>query len=55
MANKGHSEGITMSGDGIYSLATVGAKHVIDAVAARAPDIPISIIYSINRAMTSTR
>ena len=31
MANKGHSEGITMSGGGVYSLATVGAKHVIDA------------------------
>ena len=31
MTNKGHSEGITMSGGGIYSLATVGAKHVIDA------------------------
>lgn len=26
-----HSEGITMSGGGLYSLATVGAKHVIDA------------------------
>lgn len=25
------SEGITMSGGGLYSLATVGAKHVIDA------------------------
>jgi hypothetical protein len=31
MANKGHSEGITMSSGGQYSLATVGAKHVIDA------------------------
>ena len=31
MANKGHSEGITMSGGGLYSLATIGAKHVIDA------------------------
>ncbi|MDH3218968.1 MAG: class I SAM-dependent methyltransferase [Gammaproteobacteria bacterium] len=31
MANRGHSEGITMSGGGLYSLATVGAKHVIDA------------------------
>lgn len=28
---KGHSEGITMSGGGLYSLATIGAKHVIDA------------------------
>jgi hypothetical protein len=26
-----HSEGITMSGGGLYSLATIGAKHVIDA------------------------
>ncbi len=25
------SEGITMSGGGLYSLATIGAKHVIDA------------------------
>ena len=31
MADKGHSEGITMSGGGVYSLATIGAKHVIDA------------------------
>jgi len=31
MTNRGHSEGITMSGGGLYSLATVGAKHVIDA------------------------
>ena len=31
MAEKGHSEGITMSGGGQYSLATLGAKHVIDA------------------------
>ena len=31
MATQGHSEGITMSGGGLYSLATVGAKHVIDA------------------------
>ncbi len=31
MATRGHSEGITMSGGGLYSLATVGAKHVIDA------------------------
>jgi len=90
MANRGHSEGITMSGGGIYSLATVGAKHVIDAatpmvvdainslsqesiatgftlcdmgtadagtslsmvgsvidaVSTRAPDAPISIVYS---------
>ena len=28
---KGHSEGITMSAGGRYSLATIGAKHVIDA------------------------
>lgn len=28
---RGHSEGITMSGGGLYSLATIGAKHVIDA------------------------
>ncbi len=31
MNSRGHSEGITMSGGGLYSLATVGAKHVIDA------------------------
>ncbi len=31
MAGSGHSEGITMSGGGLYSLATIGAKHVIDA------------------------
>ncbi len=31
MADRGHSEGITMSGGGLYSLATIGAKHVIDA------------------------
>ncbi|TNF87405.1 MAG: SAM-dependent methyltransferase [Gammaproteobacteria bacterium] len=31
MTNRGHSEGITMSGGGLYSLATLGAKHVIDA------------------------
>lgn len=31
MADRGHSEGITMSGGGQYSLATIGAKHVIDA------------------------
>ena len=31
MTNRGHSEGITMSGGGLYSLATKGAKHVIDA------------------------
>lgn len=31
MASPGHSEGITMSGGGLYSLATIGAKHVIDA------------------------
>jgi SAM-dependent methyltransferase len=31
MANREHSEGITMSAGGLYSLATVGAKHVIDA------------------------
>jgi hypothetical protein len=31
MASSGHSEGITMSGGGLYSLATIGAKHVIDA------------------------
>ena len=29
--NKAQSEGITMSGGGLYSLATIGAKHVIDA------------------------
>lgn len=29
--NKAQSDGITMSGGGLYSLATVGAKHVIDA------------------------
>ena len=29
--SRGHSEGITMSGGGLYSLATIGAKHVIDA------------------------
>lgn len=27
------SEGITMSGGGLYSLATVGAKHVIEVMA----------------------
>ena len=31
MATRGHSEGITMSGGGLYSVATIGAKHVIDA------------------------
>jgi len=31
MADRGHSEGITMSAGGLYSLATIGAKHVIDA------------------------
>ena len=31
MTSRGHSEGITMSGGGLYSLATIGAKHVIDA------------------------
>jgi len=31
MAGSGHSEGITMSTGGLYSLATIGAKHVIDA------------------------
>ncbi len=31
MTTRGHSEGITMSGGGLYSLATLGAKHVIDA------------------------
>lgn len=31
MTDRGHSEGITMSGGGLYSLATIGAKHVIDA------------------------
>ena len=31
MVTRGHSEGITMSGGGRYSLATIGAKHVIDA------------------------
>ena len=90
MTQKGHSEGITMSGGGKYSLATIGAKHVIDAatpmvleaikslpqasiangftfsdmgtadagtslgmvtraigaVKARAPGVPISIVYS---------
>jgi len=29
--NTGHSEGITMSSGGVYSLATVGARYVIDA------------------------
>ena len=29
--SKAQSEGITMSGGGLYSLATTGAKHVIDA------------------------
>ena len=27
---KAQSEGITMSGGGLYSLATKGARHVID-------------------------
>ena len=31
MTGSGHSEGITMSAGGLYSLATIGAKHVIDA------------------------
>ncbi len=31
MSARGHSEGITMSGGGLYSLATIGARHVIDA------------------------
>ena len=31
MTDRGHSEGITMSGGGLYSLATIGARHVIDA------------------------
>ncbi len=31
MSDQGHSDGITMSGGGAYSLATIGAKHVIDA------------------------
>ena len=31
MSTGGHSEGITMSGGGLYSLATTGARHVIDA------------------------
>ena len=31
MGSRGHSEGITMSGGGLYSLATIGARHVIDA------------------------
>ncbi|MCP4471228.1 MAG: hypothetical protein GY815_11175 [Gammaproteobacteria bacterium] len=30
MAGSGHSEAITMSGGGLYSLTTIGAKHVID-------------------------
>jgi len=30
-ASEAQSEGITMSGGGLYSLATTGAKHVIDA------------------------
>ncbi|MCP4874750.1 MAG: class I SAM-dependent methyltransferase [Gammaproteobacteria bacterium] len=90
MSIRGHSEGITMSGGGLYSLATIGAKHVIDAatpmvvdainslpqenfaegftfsdmgtadagtslsmigkaidaVSARAPDVPVSVVYS---------
>jgi hypothetical protein len=29
--SKAQSDGITMSGGGLYSLATIGAKHVIDA------------------------
>lgn len=31
MVSREHSEGITMSAGGLYSLATIGAKHVIDA------------------------
>ena len=31
MTSRGHSEGITMSGGGVYSLATIGARDVIDA------------------------
>src|SRR5210317_1148269 len=44
MGTRGHSEGITMSGGGLYSLATIGAKHVIDAatpmVVAAINDLP---------------
>jgi len=29
--SRAQSEGITMSGGGLYSLATIGAKDVIDA------------------------
>ena len=31
MNKQAQSDGITMSGGGVYSLATIGAKHVIDA------------------------
>ncbi len=43
MGSRGHSEGITMSGGGLYSLATIGAKHVIDA----ATPIVIEVINSL--------
>lgn len=45
MSNKGHSEGITMSGGGLYSLATIGAKHVIDA----ATPMVVDAINSLSR------
>ena len=39
--SEAQSEGITMSGGGLYSLATTGAKLVIDAIPTRTPDMPI--------------
>ena len=50
MASRGHSEGITMSGGGLYSLATIGAKDVIDAatplVIDAINDLPLESIES---------
>jgi len=45
MGIRGHSEGITMSGGGLYSLATIGAKHVIDA----ATPMVVDAIESLSR------
>ena len=40
MTDRGHSEGITMSGGGLYSLATIGAKHVIIATGSVYTSLP---------------
>jgi len=42
---KSHADNITMSGDGLYSLATIGAKDVIDKATPRV----IEAINSINK------